>query len=123
MKPIHHLLIVAAILVISACSPHPVSGVWKATEKNSYGISKLIVSFDGKAEFTTTNPDSATWRCFWAATEKRQAKLDCTPSTDPDQEKRFILTVNERGHAELSHQSKLITVLTLQNENPVVTQE
>ena len=120
MKTFHSLLLITFILLISACSPHPVSGVWKTTENNDYGITKLIVSFGGKAEFITPKLDNATWHCFWGATEKQQANLDCTPSTNPDDEQKFTITINAQGFAELTHNSKLIATLTQQNENPII---
>lgn len=121
MKTFHRLLIISITLFVSACSPHPTSGVWKAIDDNDYGIAKLIVSFDGRAEFVTPKLDNATWHCFWAATGKRQANLDCTPSTNPDEEQLFALSINDQEQAELMHKSKLVATFTLLNENPVLT--
>jgi len=50
-------------------------------------------------------------------TNKKQ-NFCCTPFTDPDREEQFILTINDQGLAELRHDARLITLLTLQDENP-----
>ncbi len=118
MKLLQSLLLLGFTLFLSACSPHPVSGVWATTDDNEYGISRIIVSFNGRAEFVTTKLNNATWHCFWGATDKNQANLDCTPSTDPDQPEIFHVAVNEQGLLELRHQSKLVSTMKLKNENP-----
>jgi len=118
MKFYTPLFLLITTILISACSPHPASGVWKAIEDNDYGIKNLTISFDGRANFTSSEPDDTTWHCFWSATSKQETVLDCTPSSDPEQEERFILTINSQGLAELRHNAQLITLLTLQDKNP-----
>ncbi len=88
-------------LFLSACSPHPATGVWKATGENELGIDRLVVGFEGRAEFTTSKLNNAVWHCFWAAPDKVRFMLTCTPSTNPDQERVFVLRVNDQGLAEL----------------------
>lgn len=112
------LVLLAIVYMLSACTPHPASGVWKTTEDNDYGLSKLVVGFEGRANFATPNLDNATWHCFWSATDKQEILLNCTPSTNPEQEERFILTINNQGMAELRHHAQLVATLTLQDENP-----
>ena len=118
MKFYAHLFLLITTCLISACSPHPTSGVWKSIEDNDYGLKDLTVSFDGKANFTTSKLYNATWHCFWSPTSKQETVLDCTPSSDPEQEERFTLTINSQGLAELRHNDQLITLLTLQDKNP-----
>ena len=110
------LLLITVLL--SGCTPHPASGVWKTTEDNAYGINKLVVAFDGKANFTTTKIESANWHCFWTASSKFEADLKCTPSTNPDQEESYILTVNDQGLADLQHNAQQIASFVRQDENP-----
>lgn len=105
-------------LLLSACSPHPGAGVWQATEDNDYGIAKLIVGFDGKAEFVTSKLDNTAWHCFWGATGKQQASLDCSSSTNAEQEEHFILTVSDLDIAELQHKSQRVATFTRLAENP-----
>lgn len=112
------LLLLSIIFLLSACNPHPTSGVWKATTDNDFGINRLVVSFDGRATFTASKQDNAIWHCFWSATSKQQSELKCTPSTDTEKEETFILSINEMGLAELRYQDIVITSFTLQDENP-----
>ncbi len=118
MKITYSLFLLAAVLFLTACSPHSGAGVWKATEDNDYGISRLVVNFEGWADFTTSKLDNAAWHCFWAATDKKEASLNCTSSLNLEQEEVFILTVNDQGLAELRHKSKLVGVFVRQDENP-----
>jgi len=106
------------ILLLSACSPHPCAGVWKTTEDNVYGISRLNVSYEGRAAFETTKLDNTTWHCFWGATGRQEANLDCSSSTNSEQEERFILTIDDLGLAELWHNSQLVASFTRRDENP-----
>ncbi len=114
------LLIFFLSLVLSACSPHPGSGVWKTTADNKMGISKLIVSFDGRAEFVSKKQDNTVWHCFWGKVSAKELNFECTPSTNPDQKKMFILRVNKQGLANLYHESTLIATLKRLDENPSI---
>ena len=118
MKHLPSLLILTTVFLLTACNPHPTSGVWKASADNDYGIDKLIVAFDGKANFTTTKLDNAEWHCFWSTSSKIKTDLKCTPSTNPDQEERYTLTINDQGLVELKHDDKKITSFIRLDENP-----
>jgi len=88
-------------LFLSACSPHPATGVWKATGDNALGIDRLVAGFEGRAEFTTSKINNAVWHCFWGAADKKILKLNCAPSTNTEEKRLFTLSVNEQGLAEL----------------------
>lgn len=118
MKLHYSLFFPGIALLLSACSPHPAAGVWKSTEDNDYGITKLVLSFEGRADFVTGKLNNATWHCFWANTGKQEASLDCTSSLNPEQEEAFFLTINDQGLAQLRHQSRLVGSFTRQDENP-----
>ena len=118
MKIHYSLFMLSIALLLSACSPHPAAGVWKTTEDNDYGITKLVVAFEGRADFVTRKLDNATWHCFWAVTGKQEASLDCTSSLNPEQEETFLLTISNQGLAELRHKSQLVASFTRQDENP-----
>lgn len=118
MKLILPLLLLSVTMLLSACTPHPASGVWQTTEDNVYGISRLVVGFEGRANFVTTKLDNATWHCFWSATSKQETELNCKPSTDSEQEETFILTINDKAMAELRHDAKLVAIFTRLDENP-----
>ncbi|MDT8283104.1 MAG: hypothetical protein RQ982_09915 [Gammaproteobacteria bacterium] len=115
------LLLLTIIFILSSCTPHPASGVWKTTQDNDYGLNKLVVGFDGRASFTTPKRDDAQWHCFWSAADKHEILLDCTPSTEPEQGESFILTITTQGVAELRRNTQLIATLILQDENPSPT--
>jgi len=78
-------IFIITTFLLSACSPHPGSGVWEAVADNEQGISKLTVGFEGKAEFTSSKLNNAVWHCFWSTADKKKLVLDCTPSTNPEQ--------------------------------------
>lgn len=118
MKSFFTPLLLIVALLLSACTPHPASGFWKTTQDNVYGITKLVIGFDGRAEFVTNKQDNATWRCFWSAIDERQARLKCTSSKNPEQDEDFILTINNQSQAELKHNDKQVASFTLQNGNP-----
>ena len=88
-------------LFLSACSPHPATGVWKATGDNALGIDRLVAGFEGRAEFTTSKINNAVWHCFWGAADKKILKFNCAPSTNTEEKRLFTLSVNEQGLAEL----------------------
>ncbi|MBN4063437.1 hypothetical protein JYT79_01510 [Cardiobacterium sp. AH-315-I02] len=118
MKFYYALFFISISLLLSACSPHPAAGVWKATEDNAYGISRLVVGFDGRADFVTRKLNNATWHCFWTTSGKQEATLGCTSSLNTEQEERFILSVNEQGFAQLQHKSQIAGTFQQLNENP-----
>ena len=122
MKLIYTLPVFLLLVSLAACGRHPAAGVWQASESNAPGISSLRVGFDGRAEFEITKPEPASWRCFWAATGEREAKLDCRSSLQPDITEHFVLQVkqplNGPQRAELKYRSQTVDLLLLQNENP-----
>lgn len=118
MKPYLSLFILIITFYLSACTPNSASGVWKTTEDNTYGITEIVVGFDGRANFTTPKLDNATWHCFWSGIDKHKIEMKCTPSTNPDQEERFTLINTKQGISELQHNEKLITTLIRQDEDP-----
>lgn len=85
---------------------------------NIYGIEKLVVSFDGKAQFTTHKRDNAVWHCFWTTISKIEIELMCKPSTNPVKKERYTLTINKQGIAQLIHNKQQITEFTRIDKNP-----
>ncbi len=100
-------LAMISALLLTACSPHPGAGNWTAIGENAAGISGLTLSYEGRALFTTTKP-KASWHCFWSAAGKREAILDCTPSSNPDQEVKYLFRVNRQGEGELLRQDRVL---------------
>jgi hypothetical protein len=111
-------IFIATTVLLSACSPHPGSGVWEAIADNEQGISKLTVGFEGRAKFTSSKLNNTVWHCFWSTSDKKKLAFDCTPSTNPEQKKSLELSVNEQGMAELRDGSTLLATFKRLNENP-----
>ena len=112
-------LVLLSLLLLSACSPHPATGVWKATGDNELGINRLVVGYEGRAEFITTKLDSANWHCFWGAPDKKKLELNCTSSTNSDQKRSFTLSVNDQGLAEFQRKGgAVLATFTRVDENP-----
>jgi len=119
---IHTVLVLLASGLLVACSPHPGTGVWQAHETNNMGIQRLVVGFDGRAEFQSTLPDRAKWHCFWARLDAESLRLDCTPSTNPDKKRVFILSTVDRDTAKLldddNQKKQLLATFSRIDENP-----
>jgi hypothetical protein len=118
MKFFFSLSLITTTALLIACTPHPTSGVWKATVDNDYGIDELVIAFDGKAHFTSTKKDNAVWHCFWTASSEFSTELKCTPSTNPDQEEEYTLTIGDQKIALLRHNAQLIASFTRLDKNP-----
>ncbi len=95
-------------LLLAACAPHPGAGTWQAEGDNVYGIVRIAVLFDGKADFSTAKPQQADWHCFWGANGKNSSAFQCTSSINPEIEENYALVVGEDGIAEFSHNGKLL---------------
>lgn len=117
-KQTHFLLIISTALLLTACSRHHGTGVWKTDVENSLGISRLVVGFDGRAEFASTKPEKTNWHCFWRGSKEKELLLECTPSTNPDNKQSYILNINDQGLAELRNDSSLLATFTRTDENP-----
>lgn len=127
MKHLHYffsyrfyLLIISSLFFLTACSPHPSTGVWEAESENELGLSKLIVAFEGKAEFKSSKPVEANWHCFWGKLDGQTLELDCTPSINTDQARKFIVVSKDKLNAEFRENGKLIAKLKRIDANPVL---
>ena len=118
LKQSRFLLLVSTILLLSACSPHSGTGVWITDAENQLGINKLVVGFEGRAEFVSTKPEKTDWHCFWRGSKEKELILDCKPSTNPDHEQSYVLSINDQGLAEFRNDSSLLAIFTRSDENP-----
>ena len=116
----YFLLAFISFFGLTACSPHTSTGVWVSSGDNELGISKIIVAFEGRAEFTTVKPVKANWHCFWGKANDQALNLDCTPSTDTKKARKFVITSKDDKTAEFLENNKLIATLIRVNENPVL---
>ena len=117
-KQSHFLLFISSILLLTACSRHPGTGVWITDTDNQLGIEKLVVGFEGRARFFSTKPEKTDWHCFWGRSKEKELLLDCSPSTNPDKKQSYFLRINDEGLAELMNNSLLLATFTRTDENP-----
>ncbi len=117
-KQSRFLLFISSILLLTACSRHPGTGVWITDTDNLLGIKKLVVGFEGRAKFVSTKPEKADWHCFWRGSKEKELLLDCSASTNPDKKQSYFLTINDQGMAEFRNDSSLLATFTRTDENP-----
>ena len=117
----HLILPLFSLLALTACSPHPGTGVWQASGDNELGFSTLIVAFESKAEFTSMKPVEAKWHCFWSKKTDQSLSLDCTPSTNIDQARKFSIIAKDKMNAEFREGDKLIANLKRIDADPSLT--
>ncbi|HHO59122.1 MAG TPA: hypothetical protein ENJ64_02685 [Thiotrichales bacterium] len=123
-KRYHHLLLFTLpVLFLCACSPHPAAGIWQAVGDNDNRIERLAVHFNGRAEFTSHNPGPVDWHCFWGGSAEKAARLDCSASTEPQQQQDFTLRISDDGLAELVRGERIIGHFIRLDENPAVTDD
>ena len=83
-----------SLTLLSACSPHPGAGGWKATSSDAT-FERLEVRYNGQADFYTSSEDTAsTWRCFWGVEDKQTTNLKCVEAADTTNEQTYLLLVN-----------------------------
>jgi len=109
-----------SLLFLTACSPHAGTGVWVTEGENVLGLTKIIVAFDGRAEFSSSKPVDAKWHCFWGKADDKALNLDCTPSNNVDQARQFVIFSTGKMSAEFQENGKLIAKLKRIDENPVL---
>lgn len=112
----HRFLLLTAMIasLLSACSPHPSAGKWKAIGDNEPGINELSILFDGKAEFTTTTNDVANWHCFWRGKDDNISTMACVPSSDTERRVNYEFAVQGEQQGELLYQGKAIATFKRQ---------
>lgn len=103
------LACLACLFVLSGCSPHPGAGNWVSTSDNSLKLAKLVVHFEGRAEFLTEE-DVELARCFWGAEESNILRFECTTAQDTDNQLAYRLVV-DNDMATLSAAEKIVAQL------------
>ncbi|MFK5985602.1 MAG: hypothetical protein QM479_09265 [Pseudomonadota bacterium] len=100
--------LLAVLVILAGCSPHPGAGKWKAIEDNRMGIKNMSILFEGKSEFSTVENEKILWHCFWGAKSKMHLNMTCTPSTNIDHHEKFEFIVNAKDEGQLSQNGKNI---------------
>ena len=120
LSMLRSVLLLCIILAISACSPHPGAGTWKADGDNSLKISSIKIIFEGTADFFSSKNESENkskdeeenintiYRCFWSASGENQMQMQCIHSDDIEKKETFHFTIIETGQGKLSRNEHLI---------------
>jgi len=120
LKTIHFLkiplvlFVITSLFTLSACSPHPGAGKWKADTNNPQNISIINVLFEGNADFYVDGKEKSIRRCIWSAVAKQTMNMQCVYSEDTSKKANYQFVVTEKGHAKLSQDEQLIGLFTLQ---------
>ena len=106
------LFILLILITITACSPHPGAGSWKADSDNSLNISSIKIIFEGTADIFSHKNDGeskdAVFRCFWSASGEKQMQLQCVHAENTDLKETFQFTILETGQGRLTQNEQLI---------------
>lgn len=106
------LFIVVILIAVTACSPHPGAGAWKADGDNSLKISSIKIIFEGTADIFSHENDGeskdAVFRCFWSASGEKQMQLQCVHAENTDLKETFQFTILETGQGKLTQNEQLI---------------
>jgi len=109
MKHSIRLLLAAAVVAgLSGCSPHPGAGTWTTVGEGEGGFFKLVVHFEGRAEFFAPDQEKELLRCFWAGESAESIRLDCTSAQQEDAKLHYSLAVTGADQAQLQQSGKVI---------------
>ena len=106
-------LILSVPLLLAGCSGHPGAGTWQFPQGAEYR--RLVVQFDGRAEFFRPGREQPAQRCFWAGDSARSIVLQCQDAERADIEREYRLKVNAAGDAELMLGQRLVAQLRRQS--------
>jgi len=98
-------------LVLAGCSAHPAAGTWQIQEGSKSNYARLVVQFDGRAEFFRPNEEEPAERCFWAGESASTIALQCVDAADEEQERQYRLKVTKGGRGELMQDGRLLGML------------
>ena len=97
------------VFLLSACSPHPGAGHWKAEGKNDLNISWINVVFEGTADIFAHGQQDSILRCFWAAKDENSLQFQCVYAEDTEKKATYQFVVAESGRkARLMQGEQLI---------------
>lgn len=122
-----YLLILSIIILlsISACSPHPGAGTWITDGNNTLKLSKIVIVFEGTADFfsATIKPETsrnnqkskekmndAIRRCFWGASSDNEIQMQCVHAENTDIKEAYQFTIIEKDQAQLTQNEQLIAL-------------
>lgn len=95
-------------LLLAGCSPHPGTGTWLPVSETDATFTKLMVQYDGKADFYAEDQDNAVRRCFWVGVSEQSITLNCVQSADTDIKESYQLNVTANRQAELTQGDSVV---------------
>ena len=105
-------------LLLSACSPHPGSGIWVPLDDSEAPYTRLEVLFEGRAELFAPGREGHLYRCFWGGTDADSIRLDCISADDEAVKPVFTFRVAADGTGELIASGESIGFFQRTEEKP-----
>jgi len=96
---------------LTGCSGHPAAGTWQIQEGSKSNYARLVVQFDGRAEFFRPNQEEPAERCFWAGENASTIALQCVDAANGEVERNYRLKVSKDGRGELMQGGQLLGML------------
>jgi len=103
-------LILLLPLFLTGCGGHPAAGTWQIQDGSASRYARLVVQFDGKAEFFRGNEEEPAERCFWAGESADSITLQCVDAANGE-ERHYRLKVSKGGRGELMQDGRLLGML------------
>lgn len=98
----------AALFMLTACAPHPASGIWLPGQAQQAPFSHLEVKYEGRAILRAGNDPQEERHCFWAGQSAASIALTCTPAFNPKLEEKYLLEVELDDRARLLQDQRLL---------------
>ena len=104
-------LILLMPLFLTGCGGHPAAGTWQIQDGSVSRYARVVVQFDGTAEFFRPDEEEPAERCFWAAESADTIALQCVDAASGQLERHYRLMVSKGGRGELMQDGQLLGVL------------
>ena len=83
------------IILLTACTPHPGAGGWRATSGDA-AFERLEIRYNGQADFYIRTEDiTAAWRCFWGTGGENKVSMKCVDAGNANNEQEFVFMVEQ----------------------------
>lgn len=114
MKTKFKYLALLSLPLLAACTGHPGAGKWQLSPSSDFQYHRLVVNFDGKAEFYKANDDLAWLHCFWTAHAADTIGLECASTNQEAPNEIFKLKVTTNQAAQLLIDDKIVASFVTQ---------
>ena len=88
-----------AVLLLSACSGHPGTGLWQSNDNNAQGYWQIEVLFDGTAKVHAKGTSAPLMGCFWQANSAEALNLQCGAADNQETKQHFVLQISTADQA------------------------